>query len=117
MVKKQADVPIPLPERRQVQPQNIKAIKKIFPELTFADKLSERTVGCGNDTDIDLCFLHRTHWKKFFVIQNRKKLDLKCQRQIPDFCKKDCSILGQLKEAGLIFYRSGKSTPYMAKKF
>ena len=74
-------------------------------------------MGCGNDAHIYLCFLHSTHWEKFFVIQNRKKFNLKRQRQISNFREEDGSILGQPEETGLIFYCSGKSTPDMAKQF
>ena len=115
MIDKQPHITLPLPQGRQMHPQDIKAEKQVFPEHALLNQLPQVAMGTGNQPHIDPDLLLAAQGKKFPIVKNGEQLYLERQGQIAYLGKKNGAALGELEHAVLVSVRPGEGPPHMAE--
>ena len=106
-----------LAQRRQRQADDVKAVKQIFAKTPRLDLFLQIPVRRRHNANVDLDTLQRAHRAQFLLLQHPQQLDLKLEREFPDFVEKRRAAVSQLKQAALVVDRARERSPDMAKKF
>src|SRR5215469_8065788 len=98
MIHQQRNVFLALPQRRQVNCDDIQAIEKILTELAFAHQLSQIDVGGGDDPYVNLQLLHAAQVHELAILQHPQNLALGVQAHCTDFVQEQSAPVGDLKQ-------------------
>ena len=90
------------PERRNPDPNDIKAIQQIRPEALFRRFDAHVPVCRGHQTHIDLAAERLSNATDLVLLNHAEQLCLRTRRQIRDFVEKECSAIGFFEESGFI---------------
>ena len=110
MAGEQRQVSIAFQQAGGLELDHRKAIEQIFAKLLGGDHRAEITMGGGDDADVDLAGLQRTEALNFLILQGAQQLTLRRQRHVADFVEKESAVVGVLKQADFVLYRSGEGT-------
>ncbi len=117
LLDEQRDVFRPLPERRDLDGENVEAVVKVLPEQAPVAHDLEVHVGRGDHPDVRLDGFLPADTLKNPVLEDLEKLDLGGGRDGPDFIEEDGPPLGDLELAELPPHRPGKGPFLVPEKF
>ena len=108
MIGQQNHIAAAFPERRQINGENIKAVKKIRTETVGENVLLQITVRRGDDSYIDIHHPRRAQRLKALFLQHAQKLYLRGGGQFAHFIQKDRAAVGFFEAAAARLQRAGK---------
>ena len=100
-LRQQRDVLLPLPQRGQIQLQDIQAVIEIAAEFTCPDQRLQVLVGGRDHPDIDGSHLTVPQPHDLPLLQDPQQPPLKSQGDLRDLVQKDGAVVGDLKQARL----------------
>src|SRR5262249_20919087 len=80
-------------QRRHHHLNYIEPIKKVLSKSPLLHFFTQFSVRCRNDPDINFGWLARSDRSERLFLKDSKELNLKMQRQFPDFIKEYCSLV------------------------
>src|SRR4051794_20674419 len=86
-----------LPERRQIECNDVDAVVEVFTELSFANEFLEIFIRGGQDAHVDLDGLHPPDSGEFSFLQHAQEFRLRHGAEVADFVKEKCAGIGKLK--------------------
>ena len=90
-----------LPQRGQLQRNDVEAVVKVRPEGPGQHALLEVLVGGGQQAEVDLLLLHSSQPLALVALQHPEELALQSQRQGVDLVEEQRAAVGRLNKAGL----------------
>src|SRR3990167_483272 len=93
---------LPLPQRREYDFNNIKAIEEVLPELSVCDLVFELFIRRGYDPDIHAYSLGAAEDSYSLIFEHPQQLYLKMERQVPDFIQENGAAVRFLEQSALI---------------
>ncbi len=111
------DIVLPLPQRRKVNRENIKAIVKIGPELPFLYHAPQVLVGRRDEPHVDLKRAGAAQALDLFFLKRAQKFWLQFEWKIPNFIKKQCPTVRRLKASHGLSHGAGEGAAFMAEQF
>ncbi len=116
MADEQRDVLLALAQRRQVDGDDIQAIKQVFAEAAVLDLLLELLVGGGQHADIDVDRRVVADASDFFLLQNAEQPALQNRWHGADLIEENRAAIGLLKQPLLVVDRAGERTLAMTEQ-
>src|SRR5262245_7224272 len=93
------DVVAALAQWRDMDRNDVEPIEEILAELSVLDAHLERTVGRGDDAQIDLDVARAAHPPEHALLEHPQKLRLAVQRHLADLVEEERAAIGQLHQA------------------
>ncbi|EXI71617.1 MAG: hypothetical protein AW10_04272 [Candidatus Accumulibacter appositus] len=112
----QQDVITALPQRWQVDREDIQPVEQVLPEQTCAHHFGQWTMGGGDDPDFGLAQFRGTHPAIGASFQQPQQLDLDRERDVAQFVEKQRAARRRLDQSGRACRRAGEGTALMAKQ-
>ena len=106
-----------LAKRRQGKRDDVEAVVEVAAKGAFANHGSKRSVGGGNDADIEIGGTVGSEALDLALLQNAQQLGLKVKRHLTDFVKKNGAAVGEFELAYFVCDRTGKGALRMAEEF
>lgn len=107
------NIAFPIPQGRQVNRNHVESVKKILPEPAGLDLLLKVFIGGADDPGIHGDPFFTPHFFKGAFLEKSQELNLGLEGKFGHFVQEKGSLVGQLKPAFSLFYRTGKGTPDM----
>ena len=104
------------PQGRNEEFQDIETEEQIFTEPALCYHLSEITVGCGQDPDIDNDGGFAAQTTDMLVLQGPQQFCLEMERQFAHFIKKQGAALGLFKQTSTTTRSTSEGPFFMAEK-
>ena len=117
MVNQRNDILPALPQRRNVEGNQVEPVIQIPAERPLLHHLFKVAVRSGDDTHIDGNGARIAHTLDDLAIQYPEELYLRRQRQLADFVEKEGSPVGTLEIAAPPGLRPGERPFFIAEKF
>ncbi len=121
LIEKKVDEPgnilAAIPQRREIDRNDVQAIKKIFPEISLRDLFLKIDVGGGDDADVNLDGVRVTDALELALLENAEKLHLKLGLKGADLVEKNGAAVGCFEAALLVADRAGKRAFDMPEEF
>ena len=95
----QRDVLLAIPQRRQMDGEDVETIVQVLAERLLADRLEQVAVGGRDDADIDLDRLLAADALELALLEDAEQLGLRVGRQLADLVEEDGAAVGQLEAA------------------
>ncbi|EAU66790.1 hypothetical protein STIAU_1021 [Stigmatella aurantiaca DW4/3-1] len=99
VVHQQGDVLAPLPQRGDLEGDDLEALVKVLAEAARGHLLREGAVGGGDDARTQLDALDAAHALELALLEHAQELGLEHQRHVADLVQEDGAVLGQLELA------------------
>jgi hypothetical protein len=105
-----------IPQGRQRDRKYIQAIVQIAAKFSALYHPLEVLVSRGDQTYVDAMRAPAPEPFEFLFLQNAEELRLQRERYVTDFIEEQGSFVSQVEAADFLRDRSGKSSPFVAKK-
>ncbi len=102
---------------RDINGDDVQAVKQVFTEIAQTNFLGKVAVGRGNYADIGRCGMFAPDRAIVAVFKEVQKLRLQRQRQFADFIQKQTAAIGKTDKAGAFLMRTGVGALFGAKQF
>ena len=106
VVDQEGDVHAPVFQGRQVEPENVEAIKEVLPEQAVFNKFPQPPVGGGDNAHIHLLGAAASQWIEFPVLEYTQQFGLQGQGQVADFVKENSAAVRFVEPSGFLTVRS-----------
>src|SRR6185436_11049433 len=108
VLREQRHIVTPLPQRREVDADDVQAIVEVLAEAAVLHLLLQIDVGGGNDADVDLDRLHAAEAHELTLLHDAQQLGLRLDRHVADLVEEDAALVGQIEHALLRIHRAGE---------
>ena len=98
-IDKVVQVVPPQAQRRQVDRDDVEAVKEILAEPALAHFLLQIAIGAGDEAHVDADGLVAADALEFAFLQHAQELDLKAQRNFRDFVEQQRAAVRRLESA------------------
>src|SRR5579884_4246361 len=98
---KQWNVLFAVAQGRNIKRNDIQAIEKVFPEVSFCDLVFKIFVCRGNDANIHVHGMCRSHGSEALFVERTQHFGLRLQAHVTDFVQKERASICALKCAAL----------------
>src|SRR3954471_8663055 len=98
MIGEGKDVLASLPQGRDADLDDIEPVVEILAEPARADLVGQIAIGGGDQPDIHLDVVVRSHRPDAPLLDGAKQLYLKVERELADLVEEERSVLGGLEE-------------------
>ena len=93
----QRNIFLTLPQRGEIDGDDIQAIVEIVAELSFLDQLLEIHVGGRDDAHVNLNLLYTTQVHELSVLEHAQDFGLRVHGHGSDFIQKQCAAVGHFE--------------------
>src|SRR5581483_5611092 len=107
-VHQQGDIFLALTQRRQVDGDDVQAVKEIFAESALTAELLQVHVGGGDDAHVYLDLLHAAQVHELAVLENAQDLGLGFQAHGADLVEENGAAISDFEQAFLRRHRAGE---------
>src|SRR6266705_5068900 len=104
-------------KRRNLDRENLQAIKQIAPEGSAGYRSIQITIRGGDHTNVDLDGLRSSDPLEFSFLKDSQERDLSVRGQFAHFVQENRPAVGQFKAAEPALRGSRESPLFMAKQF
>ena len=91
--------------------------EQVLPELSLFVCRFQISIGCGDDSHVNLNSMIASHRPHFLLLQHPQKFRLHLERQFTYLVEKDCSTMRALEKSFFALHRSCKGTLFVAEQF
>src|SRR6516165_3501505 len=109
MLNQRRNILFPIPQRRQMKVDDIKAVKEVLAKLPFTYERGQILVGCGGDSDVDLNRSALAYAANLSLLKRSKQLGLDAGTDVPDFIQEQGPPAGFFKQPTPQARRAGES--------
>src|SRR5262245_49562235 len=117
MASQKRNVFATLPQRRELQGDDVQTVVEVLAQFASLDGLFEIDVGSGDHTYIRSLGPHRTELPVLLFLQESQELDLCDQRQAIDLIEEEGAAISLANQAGLFMCGAGISAALVAEQF
>ncbi len=107
-MREEAHVPRPLPQRRQVDGDDVDAVEELLPELALRDGVGQVAVGRRDDPHVHVHQRGAAHSPDLPLLQHAEQLHLEGGGQLGDLVEEERAPVGRLHQPGLGPHRAGE---------
>ena len=110
------DVLAPLPQRWQVDAEDIEAVVQVRPKPSFLHPVAQRLVRRGDDAHVDGNALRAAHTRDLALLQHTQQLDLRRDRHVADLVEKQRPRVRELEASDAPLGRAGEGALFVAEQ-
>lgn len=99
MTYKGRDIRFPFPKRRDNDRKYVQPEPEVFTEGSFPDHVFKVTVGCSDDSYINLYRTRSSDPLELFLLQDTQHFHLRLERQLPYLIQKNGPLVSTFENA------------------
>jgi len=102
VVRQQRHVLGPVPQRRQIDGDDVEPVEQVLAELALGDPVLQICVGCGDDPNVNTQRARFADREDLALLEKSQQLGLDVDWQVADFIEEQRAADGGPKHAGLV---------------
>src|SRR5271154_5001973 len=111
------DVFLAIPQRRDVERDDVEAIEEVFTKVAAGDLLFKVFVRSSNDADIDMDRVRRSNGEKALLVERAKDFGLCLETHVADFIEEESSAIGTFEGSAFFAGAAWDSSVTVAEEF
>jgi hypothetical protein len=107
----------PVAQRRQLDRVNVKTVVEVLAQSPFADRLTHRTIGCGQDAHVDWQVFACAEAQNSLLFENTEQFGLHLGPHLGDLIEQKAATVRPLEASLAAAIRASKSPTLVAEQF